>query len=114
MDFQTERFTDVDADGFCEYSDPMLGAPFLYASRNHGRYKDEDLAIYRAGDVRNMTQVYKRGPGDIGDFQIISAGRDGEYGRGGDYSKHHDWFSLDREAERDNLTNFSSGRLDRF
>lgn len=106
MDFRIERFTEVDADNFCEYGDPIPGAPYLYASRNHGRYENADLAIYPAGDVRNMAHVYKRGPGDIGDFQIISAGRDGQYGIGGEYDR---WSAGNRDVEYDNITSISSG-----
>ena len=108
MDFQAERFTDIDADGFCEYGDAIQRTPYLYASRNHRRYENADLAIYPAGDDRNMTQVYKRGPGDIGDFQIISAGRDGQYGIGGECDH---WSAGNHDVEHDNITSFSSGRL---
>lgn len=108
MDFQTERFTDIDADGFCEYGDAIQRTPYLYAARNHGRYENADLAIYPAGDDRSMTQVYKRGPGDIGDFQIISAGRDGQYGIGGECDH---WSAGNHDVEHDNITSFSSGRI---
>ncbi len=114
IEFDTKRLTDVDADGFHEYCDPIRGMPFLYVSRGRSRYRNLDLAIYPAGDVRNMTQVYQRAGSNISDFQIISAGRDGEYGVGGMYSEHSDGYSGNRTAERDNLTSFYPGRLDQF
>ncbi len=114
MVFDIDRLTDVDADGFNEYGDPLGGTPYLYASRWTGQYRNQDLAIYPVGDARNMAQVYERGPQAIGDYQIISAGSDGKYGVGGTYWGDGEMFHGNRSAERDNITNFSNGRLDQF
>jgi hypothetical protein len=114
MEFDIERLTDVDADGFCEYGDPIRKTPYLYVSRWGNQYRNTDLAIYPPGDVRNMTQVYNRGPSNICDFQIISAGEDGEYGVGGKYPDFDSIPRSSRAAEHDNITSFSSGRLGDF
>jgi hypothetical protein len=44
-------------------------------------------------------------------FQIISAGRDGSYGVGGQFDPVNPEVSLTNRLDRDNLTNFHSGQL---
>lgn len=96
-----------------EYLDPLRGQtkPYLYVSSNGG-------AGYRAADLGGrMTDVYRQSPGGPAwnprGFQIISPGVDGDYGPGGTWIKDGADASLSgaREAERDNITNFSGGKL---
>lgn len=110
FEFDTDRFTDVDEDGFCEYGDSLTGIPFLYVASEHQRMRDADLVVYPLGDERNMQLAYAR-KHDRNEFQIISAGEDGEYGVGGEYSDHNFEFPRNRRAEQDNITNFSNETL---
>lgn len=110
FEFDTDRLTDVDKDGWPEFADQLNGMPYLYLFRQHKTFRDADLQIFPEGDSRNMIHAY--GPmGDYEDVQLISAGLDGEYGPGGEF--HRDEMLLEgaRRAERDNITNFSNGRL---
>lgn len=105
-DFNADRLTDVDKDGFPEYGDSLTGAPLLYAATIQGRFRDADLAIFPDGDPRNMQQVYDLRHSQL-DFQIISAGDDGKYGVGGEYSDEDFEYTGDRRTEEDNITSFS-------
>ena len=83
MEFVSSRIVDVDEDGFPEYGDRFTGAPYLYVATETGRFRDADLAVYETGDQRNISGAYEFSRRK-GAFQIISAGRDGNYGAGGD------------------------------
>lgn len=95
------------------YSDPITStpAPYLYVSSNDGQgYNPTDLA------GSTMTDAYRNGTSatspyyNPNGYQIIAAGFDGRYGTGGPYQKGTD-MGVARDAERDNITNFSSGML---
>lgn len=107
--FDVARFTDVDGNGFCEYGDLFSETPYLYASRFHGRYRDADLAVYPDGDRANMLHVYDT-PVLREEYQIISAGEDGEYGTGGIYPGDASDFDSSRQDESDNVTSFAPFR----
>lgn len=111
FDFDTDRLSDVDEDGFTEYCDPLSRMPYLYVSGQQGGYRDSDLALYADGDDRNMKHVYRNAVGDgIGEYQIISAGYDADYGEGGPYTDTTD-LTGQRRSEADNITNFTNGTL---
>jgi hypothetical protein len=117
FDFDTERFTDVNNDGFCEYGDTYSSrssalnpAPYLYLVQQHGRFRSKGLAVYPDNDSRNLQKPYDvrfRSP----EYQIISPGFDGEYGVGGEYGEGKTDFTGDRKVEADNITSFSPGTL---
>lgn len=107
FEFQINRFTDLDEDGFAEYGDPLTQNPYLYASRRGGAFWNEDLPVYPNDDPRNLKSVYNVNA----EFQIISAGFDGAYGIGGDYFESAAVFQGDRAVENDNLANFSVGAM---
>jgi prepilin-type N-terminal cleavage/methylation domain-containing protein len=129
-EFEPTRLVNVFAtmQGMPEYVDPLPGQinPYLYASSYDGRgYDPGDLA------GSGMTNVYLQrddnpAPANIGDdtevawnqrsFQIISPGLDTEYGEGGVYNPEQRFDIAtypNRKFERDNMTNFASGQLER-
>ncbi len=108
--FKKHRMTDLDSDGFPEYTDPLTDMPYLYIVKEAGPYHDRDLAVFPEGDTRNMQHPYSFAGDSFGHYQIISAGFDSEYGVGGEYSDRSD-FTGARRSEDDNLTSFSNGRL---
>lgn len=130
----TGRIVDTDADTLPEYLDslPSQNLPIVYLSSNGGlgyRAADDDSIIpyYRDGAKQ---QAYNNDG-----FQLISPGPDAAYGSGGalDTEDTNGNGTLDagedtngngildaersrvltgtRESERDNITNFHSGRL---
>jgi len=107
FEFQINRFTDLDEDGFAEYGDPLTQNSYLYASRRGGAFWNEDLPVYPNDDPRNLKSVYNVNA----EFQIISAGFDGAYGIGGDYFESAAVFQGDRAVENDNIANFSVGAM---
>ncbi|MEZ6123719.1 MAG: hypothetical protein R3C49_11145 [Planctomycetaceae bacterium] len=102
--------TDVDDDGFVEYGDLFAETPYLYVVHEAGRFSAADLAVYPKDDSRNMLSVYEL-PEISRPFQIISAGPDGRFGCGGSLPPDN-CLQGERTAERDNITNFSNGRLE--
>ncbi|APZ95037.1 hypothetical protein [Fuerstiella marisgermanici] len=108
--FKKHRMTDLDSDGFPEYTDRLTDMPYLYIAKEAGRYHARDLAVFPEGDNRNMQHPYSFAGDSFGHYQIISAGFDREYGVGGEYSDSSD-FTVERRSEDDNLTSFSNGRL---
>lgn len=101
---------------FFTYSDPVTGTAvaYLYISSNEGQgYNTADLGSsgmtdgYRNGAT--VTSPYWNPNG----YQIISAGFDRKYGTGGPYVKDQKVYAMPvaRDAERDNITNFSDGLL---
>lgn len=114
FEFDLDRLTDVDKDGFPEYGDPLSEMPYLYASAERGGYRSRDLAMYPDDDNRNMKQVYLNAiEKGIREYQIISAGEDAKYGEGGVYTDGFE-FRRTRKSEEDNITSFSRGRLGDF
>ncbi|MEX2287658.1 MAG: hypothetical protein WD648_11255 [Planctomycetaceae bacterium] len=123
FEFASDRFTDVDLDGFPEYLGPFSGqsAPFLYASSYGGKgYEAADLVVstapaleigdvYREPDGTPLSTTdnppYKRTS-----FQIIFPGADNLYGDGGVFDPANPQ-GLTNPADHDNITNFHSGRL---
>lgn len=99
------------------YSDPLTGSPsaYLYVSSYEGQgYVTADLGGALGDAYRNGTTTTSPYYNPNG-FQIISAGfdrlyRTGTSGGGGPYQKGKD-MGIARDAERDNITNFSGGML---
>ena len=107
FEFQINRFTDLDDDGFGEYGDLLTQTPILYASRHDGKFENGDLAVYPNDDPRNLQFVYNVNA----EYQVISAGFDGVYGIGGDCLESTAAFEGDRIVENDNVTNFLGGTM---
>lgn len=111
FEFDRARLTDINNNGLWEYADsfPDREKPFVYYSAYDGRG-------YNANDKTFGLAPYQKPDGEAWEpksFQIISPGKDGEYGTGGVYDPkavNKDLIEK-RKAERDNITNFSSGRL---
>lgn len=111
-DIDDHRLVDTNNNGFSEYLDSFGNQPrpFVYFSSYGGRgYDPEDetfgLSFYRIDSDK---------PWKPDSYQIISPGRDGEYGIGGVYNPDVDGvgdLTGSRETERDNITNFSGGTL---
>ena len=118
FEFDGERFTDVDDDGFYEFADPWNSnginpAPYLYIVRQHGnRFHSRGLAVYTGDDSDNMQQPYDVDH-RILNYQIISPGLDGQYGCGGEYVADETVFVGKRSTEADHITNFAQGTLAR-
>lgn len=103
------------------YADPLSGtlSPFLYLSSGEG----QGYVTAHLGGT--MTDAYHNGASTTSPYfnpqgyQIISAGLDRNFGAGGPFEKGGTtplpaWGSvtaLARNAERDNITNFSDGQL---
>ncbi len=132
QEFDPDRMIDYEntiggtLDGAHSYAHkyPSTVVPYLYLSSYGGRG-------YRPTIDGNMNENSGLDPGqELGDvykqstdvawknksYQIISSGIDGVFGIGGGWS-NDDGFSkntdsLDRSADRDNVTNFSSGTLE--
>lgn len=111
-DIGTSRLVDIDGDSLFEYLDPISEQtnPYIYLSSYNGKG-------YDAADLGGrMTDFYKQNSStgwNAKSFQIISPGFDGAYGVGGVYdpeTANNDLIGP-REAERDNIANFSSGTL---
>jgi general secretion pathway protein G len=125
---------------FFTYADPISGTqvPYLYANSNEGQgYNESGPALpHTALDFPSGTlrYYYRQGsePTDPtvsafttpfwnkNGYQIVSAGFDRKFGLGGPYAVQSGQKELpifggitaaDREAERDNITNFSNGLL---
>jgi hypothetical protein len=109
------------------YMDTLPGQqqPYLYLSSYGGQGYDVSHEL-PAGPVGSQTfaDVYRQGPNGAtsaspsppwnpNSFQIISPGFDQQYGLGGEYEQGDSKGLLvqTRSAERDNITNFSSGPL---
>lgn len=120
FDFRQDRLSDIDNDKNPEYRDVFPGQtmPYIYLS---SRYSVNDLD--QDGDLnttndRWMQNIYTQGTGSNSfwnpqTFQIVSPGPDSIYGPGGLYEPKSADVDLigNREAERDNITNFSNGTL---
>lgn len=135
-DFESSRLVDLDNDGFPEYLDSFPGQrnPILYFSSYEGSgYRLQDYPGNLLNDPKLPIEPYREGPNlnappyRKGSFQLISPGPDGEYGPGGPYqpgatdplpaynrttpTPAFNISSSDRQAERDNITNFGNGFL---
>jgi prepilin-type N-terminal cleavage/methylation domain-containing protein len=103
-EWDTGRLKDSDGDGFPEYSDIFNessgGKPYLYISTTRTGSYPTGSVLYHQGNTNN--------PWKAGAFQIISPGRDHEYGSGGKYTEAT---GANRANEKDNITNFSAGVL---
>lgn len=115
-EFDHSPLVDVDSDGFRELvADRWQSTPVLYTGvLTDSLYDARALTVLPAGDPRNMQTVYRKPDGSLwqaNGYQIVSAGRDDKYGRGGVYdsAEHGSQFmSVSRRAEWDNITNFGS------
>lgn len=109
MDLSLDRVVNSDSDGAPEYVDTLPGQtqPYIYLSSYDGRgYETADLG-------GRMTIYYTQGGSTAWknkSFQVISPGFDAEYGPGGLYADDG-LVGPGREAEADNITNFSNGLL---
>ncbi|HBC59685.1 MAG TPA: hypothetical protein DC058_00510 [Planctomycetaceae bacterium] len=127
FEFANERFTDLDGDKLLEYIDALPGqtTPYLYLSsqgRNYLRKNDtgklDDYDVFGgANNDKDLKFVYLKTSEPpqahrANGYQIISPGRDGLYGAGGVF-KDSETLKNDanRQAEVDNITNFSGGQL---
>lgn len=142
---QEYQLSDKDGDGFQEFCGFYTSShpPIIYASSYGGRgYDARDLVVYSndwnsptPDDMTDIYRTYKAGmpgsqqpPYNGGFWQLIAAGRDGQYGLGGMYDmevqpsaivqndpsiapQDKADFSKRREFERDNVTNFHAGSL---
>lgn len=105
----TGRLVDTDGDGAPEYVDTLASQlnPYVYFSSYDG-------AGYRAADNsgRIAGPYYKdaalKVPYNADSFQLISPGRDFQYGTGGHFDPNNPPSS---NADSDNITNFHSGIL---
>ncbi|MDA0920459.1 MAG: hypothetical protein O2945_15425, partial [Planctomycetota bacterium] len=105
----TGRLVDTDGDGAPEYLDTLASQlnPYVYFSSYDG-------AGYRAADNsgRIAGPYYKdaalKVPYNADSFQLISPGRDFQYGTGGHFNPNNPPSS---NADSDNITNFHSGIL---
>ena len=127
-EFKAARLVESTANpGFYMYKDPLPNqrSPYVYINSYAGTgYRIEDLG------VGGLSYWYLQGTTgsspawNATKFQIISPGFDGLYGAGGPYNSSTDplpaWnlpsqsltvTAQQRDAEFDNITNFSSGRL---
>lgn len=97
FEFKTERFTDINSNGFPEYADPIPGqsAPYLYYSSYEGAGYRQRTTTATVAEFQNDA-VFPRSPyrdGTLGTsppfnsktYQIISPGFDKQYGPGGPY-----------------------------
>jgi hypothetical protein len=111
------RLTDTDRDTYPEYLDtlPDQTQPYIYLSGYNGQgYNALDLSEDGStSGTKRMPDYYKQS-GTTGwnpkSFQIISAGRDNDYGAGGDYDPKTASSQI-TDGGIDNITNFSSGLL---
>ncbi len=131
FEFANERFTDVDGDGLLEYMDALPGqtVPYLYLSSQGRNYKrtnaagsglaaQDDFDVFGGpANAKDLQSVYLKTSSppqahNNNGYQIISPGRDGAYGAGGVF-KDSETLKNDanRQAEVDNITNFSGGQL---
>ena len=139
FEFLPARFSDVDADGFPEYFDPLPNQtmPYLYYSSYDGQGYRDTVAPFEfdttASGSAGLSAAYRQGTAataprwKANSFQIISPGYDRPYGYGGTYlPTGSDGLPLplcdaigstpaptqkQRDYESDNITNFSQGEL---
>lgn len=118
FEFKSDRLVDATpsdtsgADLAFSYTDGLSDSetPMFYSSAGNGSYSAGD-AVYFQADGKT--------PWNKDSFQIIGPGEDGEFGNimftAGNRALWADGISLpsNRKQERDNLTNFSGGRLQR-
>ena len=118
--FDNGRLIDTNGNGMPEYvsqyQSDQTTSPMLYFSLTRtSRYEPTDCP-------GTLTSVYMRSPSIAwmpDSFQIVTPGYGGEYGVGGEYASDAANVQLafdpdpakNREPERDNITNFSGGRL---
>jgi len=127
---RTKFFTSFDAtrlsdggNGMPVYHDifnvPGTGPAYGYISTTNAsnQYMAETFKNAAGNDIVPAFTPYNQGsansPWKPDGFQIISAGPDNEFGTGGAYDKQNASGILTggRTAERDNITNFSEGKL---
>ena len=124
------RLTDKDGDWFPEYRDPLTQQqnPYLYFNGTNGYRTDFPVSPWHNTDNYNtavpamsINNAYYSGfvpaaapamsaPHKPKGIQIISPGADTEYGIGGLFNPAMP-SSLSNGYDRDNITNFHSGRL---
>jgi len=136
FEFDSGRFVDTDGDDLFEYVDAIEGqvTPILFLSSRGKRYTEsnnaaatDDYDVF--GVAANDMQIcYFEADGTTphrkDSYQLISPGDDGEYGPGGIYASGQSLADFDidgdaiinsdeeRQAEKDNITNFSDGTLE--
>ena len=124
------RLTDKDGDWFPEYRDtlPQQQSPYLYFNGTNGYRTDFPTSPWHNTDNYNtavpaisinnayysslnlMTAPAMSAPHKPKGIQIISPGADGQYGIGGLFNPAMP-SALSDNYDRDNITNFHSGRL---
>ncbi len=128
--FKAGRLVDIDADSALEFLDslPDQTTPYLFLSSQGKSYRKlnvpgafddydvNDSVLDASADVKDMTSCYlssdNKTPLRNQSYQIISPGLDGLYGLGGKYTDGSELTAANgRQAEADNITNFSGGVL---
>ncbi len=123
------RLTDKDGDWFPEYRDPLTQQqnPYLYFNGTNGYRTDFPTSPWHNTDnyggpaAMSINNAYYSGlnltaapamsaPHKPKGIQIISPGADSQYGIGGLFNPAMP-SSLSNDSDRDNITNFHSGRL---
>ena len=110
-EFVNNRFVDTDSDKMSEYVDTYSGqtTPILYLSSYDGRgYRAADAAPFLSNGPYLQGSATGT-PWKSKTYQLISPGQDTLYGTGGWYDP--DGNDAISDDDKDNLTNFSSGRL---
>lgn len=105
----TGRLVDTDGDGAPEYVDTLASQlnPYVYFSSYDGAgYRAADNAGRIAGPYYKDAAL--KVPYNADSFQLISPGRDFQYGTGGHFDPNNPPSS---NADSDNITNFHSGIL---
>lgn len=105
----TGRLVDTDGDGAPEYVDTLASQlnPYVYFSSYDGAgYRAADNAGRIAGPYYKDAAL--KVPYNADSFQLISPGRDFQYGTGGHFDPKNPPSS---NADSDNITNFHSGIL---
>lgn len=115
-DFAADRLIDTDMDGMPSYFDKFNaqgGNPIIFFSKMKTGIYDENDCLDPMMNLR-ITNVYNQGTTSNAwkEIQIISPGRDGQYGAGGAWSDASGLATGDT-AGQDNITNFSGGVLER-
>lgn len=124
FEFQTNRFSDVDGDGFPEYRDslPNQTNPYLYYSAYDGRgYQASELGAGGLSSIYMQANSTTAAAWKSNSHQLISPGYDALYGYGGAYlpsdtnrlppATSGSPTLAERIPEADNITNFSDSVL---
>ncbi len=109
FEFDESRLIDADGDGWQEYGSKCLpSVPYVYIdarSISSCRYPDSPIE-----GIEGTARAYQQSIEAEEDFQIISAGRDGDYGTSLDERVYPDGTGYS-DGDLDNITSFSDGMI---